>query len=570
MFFLLSIPFMSFSQKNPFKKIKNTISNYKELVLGNSSKTSEIHASNNGIDSHFNELIEKNSCFKDLLNTFLLSVKDLDRQVTKTKSQLNNGRPSQVDFAGQGDYKNLSPGFLWKLAMNVANQNPNLAIRFIAACGNDDNHDHGQMKVNCPNIGSVMYLSKALGENVDIKQSLREKIVKLQAPTKGGAFIPSKNYHIIGSIFLNCSLMEDGVSSGMAKKIENLTVVGYRNLKMQDRLKESLKSYKSYEASYEKEKKDELSSFTKEQLKDFSNYIQARGQDGERVALDRDAALVYDNLTMSLPGGISTHVTTPFSSLFLNKSPKMLYRNRPSPLKDVSFDRYKKALDKAKTWLVDIEWTKSQHSVGADFAKKHCRRGIVDKSFQKECLDALSCIKEGKKTALKSFLDDSDKILEEWAKQDDENSEAQEKSINTKVDELNKEFQSKFGVSPHRQALLPSGFYSRVKDVPNISKIKEVHDKMMKVLGTIEQYKKKYPNVKFVLKAGRLSPQMNVEQIHALNNKALEKEKKQKILRDSLLTKFKEKYKEDFVAPLGMLHEKITLEDMKELNDDEI
>lgn len=223
--------------------------------------------------------------------------------------------------AGSGDYTDLPKGWLWKIAQRYSDNNSNLAIALIGVCGHDDSSQGEYVwlddsaearakieeaikdsdrqikglrhiietkgeaniesysnelqslleykaelkkqtsveeKMMCPFSNSKMYIPKSLGQDVDIAESLKDKIAKIQAPTMGAAALPAKYYHIYGAAFMGCQLIQEGVDPTTTVLLQKNAARFYRGLRMCDATstyntqhKTLIKFYNEYKEHYE-------------------------------------------------------------------------------------------------------------------------------------------------------------------------------------------------------------------------------------------------------------------------------------------------------------------------------
>lgn len=361
----------------PHKGTKQGLKTYKEIVFGKQEEAYEndqyVAASNSGIETYINKSLEDNACLKSKVVQFIGEIKKLDVTYIQQDSPLS-GRPSHLDTAGSGKFKDLKPGFLWELALDISDQNPNLAIRLLGACGHDDyqtnTFQHEGSDV-CPQGSSVLYLSKALGEEQDISRKLREKIITTQAPTKGGAYLPSKNYHIIGAAFLSCLMIEKGAFPAVASAISKNSAAAYRTIRIDNQVHLLLNDRERKIESYKKAKGRDIS---------FSTYISTVEGEPETLPF-YDAAILFKKFNFGGEKLPNLHIKNLRLPDFLKTKPFHDGLEQWSP------ERYNEAKRLYNSWMLDYKWTVKQHEIGSKFAAKKCKKAIVDPSFSKECSD---------------------------------------------------------------------------------------------------------------------------------------------------------------------------------------
>ena len=256
-------------------------------------------------------------------------------------------------------------------------------------------------KIPCPGKTSSFYLAKALGFEADLSDEYKTKIGMIQAPTKGMSVLPSKNYHFMGAAFMTCQLIGKGVSPEIAQAIEKIASWSYRTIRINAHMSESIKrlnilktDYAAYVVKnrasrlnfddwtfqiYKSDYADrELSK--KEQLDEFNRW---------RNSLD--TAEVLDDMTFG--GGKifgfnipNTNLTFSFSGDPITKKIELIKKEKTqeaikNPEKDKfnnpmkwPTERYEKAHNKALTYLMDWDWTVWQHTIGANFSAKTCKK----------------------------------------------------------------------------------------------------------------------------------------------------------------------------------------------------
>jgi hypothetical protein len=215
--------------------------------------------------------------------------KDVEAQ-GKGQSPLLN-RPTMSQTAGDGRFSGTKKGWAFDAAKKSAGGDPALALFLIASCGHDDimqdsdqaiplegeemrsyckemqaiaqkTGDRGngaiyrvcaekpdfQVTFNCPERDSQFYLAQSLAGNADISKSLKEKIIKVQAPVKGGDYIPAKYYHVYAAAYAACDMRKHGASEKSAREIAKLGAFGYRYVRFRN---DSVNQLAVYEANHD-------------------------------------------------------------------------------------------------------------------------------------------------------------------------------------------------------------------------------------------------------------------------------------------------------------------------------
>lgn len=346
----------------------------------------------------------------------------------------DTARPTLEDEAGKGQSENLEPGWLWKLALKHAKGDKNVAMFLIGSCGHDDHANFATESVMCPGRNSSTYLAKSLGAEVDIPQSLKNKVQKIQGAGRSTA-IASKNYHVIAGAFNTCELIRNGVDPDVATRIEVLGARTYRSLSVCRTAREVSRSHDSILQLYRTAKgisphgavdvpkmREELlaaahttkctynTDSSKPLDKIVCSFARFRPESDTPESLEgrmkysfarSDAAELYNRWYFG--GGKTPEISVPFTSTTLVKSynvpctdirkggPVDLLKGSSTALGQWekpwgwNSDRYQKAMNHLATWEVDFEWTQAQHEVGAAFAKKQCQKEDPHRSYEKLC-----------------------------------------------------------------------------------------------------------------------------------------------------------------------------------------
>jgi len=278
--------------------------------------------------------------------------------------------------------------------------------------------------IECPAQNSQIYLSKALGEDADLSDEFKDKIAFIQAPNKGKSVLPSKNYHIMGSAFMACQLVSKGISPKMATTIQKMAAWAYRTIRLNSLIKNDLskyeeinKKYNEYVEKFKEENSERVRTprgyrkILKKRPPSLVDWLHAAGPEViglteysiNKVNLKdknsiRKWLVKYDSAKvisdMTLGGGEVFGQSIPHTNLSLNfigdpiekhintrkKEAMSSGKKRRGSTSNFGWDkdRYNDAKDKAMTYLIDWEWTTSQHETGANFASKKCKKRPID------------------------------------------------------------------------------------------------------------------------------------------------------------------------------------------------
>ncbi|MCB0391437.1 MAG: hypothetical protein KDD58_09100, partial [Bdellovibrionales bacterium] len=166
----------------------------------------------------------------------------------------------------------------------------------------------------CPSGDSKTYLPQSLGQGVDIPDELKAKITNLQAPTKGAAYLPAKHYHVYGSAFMACQLIQEGVLPEIATILQKNAARFYRGIRMCKATKDLLTD------------RNELLGWYDKYIKDFKPVVEKKNtKRGLRT-------------TTSKPYGVESYIFN--EALRLAKSGECI---PPQPPEETEFIRIKKS-----------------------------------------------------------------------------------------------------------------------------------------------------------------------------------------------------------------------------------
>lgn len=238
--------------------------------------------SNVGIRSYVKNYFEENSCVQDLAADFYSAINLIDA----TNGNLGGAKRVNISSNSKQDF-NLSPGWLWNLALSYADGDKLLAMQLIGVCGHDDVNQLGGMSLklsaksplaknirdpevaqsvaaqvspfvaayvlkypktkntsrsvgtintNCPVKSSAMYYPGSLGAGTDISESLKDRIIQAQAPTQGARALPAKYYHVMGEAFASCFLVRREVPNFFSSRLIKGAINAYRSSRTCEKL----------------------------------------------------------------------------------------------------------------------------------------------------------------------------------------------------------------------------------------------------------------------------------------------------------------------------------------------
>jgi hypothetical protein len=286
--------------------------------------------------------------------------------------------------------------------------------------------------LTCPPYSSAFFGAKSLGENVDIPSDLKSELISIFADD-GAQNVSSKYYHVYGSAFMACQLIQNGYSATTTSIVQQQAARVYRGIRMCSATAREAEAFKQMQAS-EKElfkkynSKDPVEiilKLSKDQklVRECFNYqntgaecILLLGYNAPLSAflypkeynvtekdirkkiegrmMQIDAAGLYEKWYFG--GGEIAGRKMPCSDLRVLgpsnlRKPTESFFGRISKPSDWSDERYKEATKKLATWDADFKWTIAQHKAGAEFAGKVCKkRGPNEPPLKGLCPEGIS------------------------------------------------------------------------------------------------------------------------------------------------------------------------------------
>lgn len=295
-----------------------------------------------------------------------------------------------------GPNSSFKNGWLWDLAMRHSKGNPNIAVDLIGLCGHD-NRFQGSKKyidpttketkyLNCPPGGSPFYLPGSLPK-ADISDILKARIHRIQNPD-GSKKIPAKYYHVLGEAFVSCQLVAKGHEAKNIVAAAKFAAHAYRGLNLCETtrqfygLNEILRFWtweahlgrKSLEEFVEEKVDSCLTDHPISECREINPHIDhstwSSSSKNERHSFLRnligraDASELYSKWFLPC-SGIQFR-----GQRNLYESGNSVFKFRPMGWTQ---SRYELAIYILSTWKIDLEWTVSQHEVGARFATEFCQ-----------------------------------------------------------------------------------------------------------------------------------------------------------------------------------------------------
>lgn len=449
LFFLLNnYLFASEISNYPPLKQANAIKEYLEIIGASPDRSHNID-----IAKYNAEIVDKNPCLKELATNFYYRLSLKGAKSTQYLADRAKPLPSNVSLDETALSIGLEPGWLWKEALEISSNDKNLAIQLIGICGHDDKYQMNgysftltdsqrkelsthykkrdssfyiernyreaidsynvplskaelkrirenvedfyvkSLELNngivCPAGRDEMFYPQSLG--VDTSTDLKEKIAKFQAPSKGPSYLPAKAYHIMGSAYTSCFLLQKGVPEEITKELVLTAVNGYRGTTMCGDLKSKRISIDP------KLDPDEIVSILESIRTKRKNCEEGKNKNlctqiinimGERAFFDK--AISSDQFKRKILKIVSKEdVSVAFfdsiNSLFALKcnglqitnalrsflEKRALWNNYkcPSEMNTIRCENMRKLIS---TWAIDFEWSEQQHLIGFNFAKENC------------------------------------------------------------------------------------------------------------------------------------------------------------------------------------------------------
>jgi hypothetical protein len=182
------------------------------------------------------------------------------------------------------------------------------------------------LRLPCPSASSVFYVPGGLGSGVDISDELKAKIIATQGQTVGRKnvpveqVLPSKYYHVYGSAYIACELFRRGHSLNDVSHYQSFFARLYRAVRLR---------------------------YSADQIRYF----------------EKSAPDVVDALELLKQISPTAKINFPLISAHTSMN-----------IKNPGWDptRFEKAKTRLETWVVDFEWSDSQHRVGTHFAARYC------------------------------------------------------------------------------------------------------------------------------------------------------------------------------------------------------
>ncbi|WP_277578766.1 hypothetical protein [Bdellovibrio svalbardensis] len=282
-----------------------------------------------------------------------------------------------------------------------------------------ENQKSVQRLMDCPSESSGFYAPQSLGTTADIPAGIKQEVQKIQGDIGGAQNIPAKYYHVYGSAFMACQLIQHGMSLKKTELVQKQAARLYRGIRMCSSTQDFSSEIKTFEAEmaplskkYKMTDPVKLALAVAKQIR--TGKIKCDGEGGfekappecgyisnysipaylltstefeisdesiaKKVAnrfANADAAALYKKWYFG--GGTVAGNKLPCSDIRVwgpsdLLEPTKSFFGKLSKPEGWSNERFKKASQKLATWDVDFKWTIAQHEAGAQFAGQTCKK----------------------------------------------------------------------------------------------------------------------------------------------------------------------------------------------------
>ncbi|UYL07816.1 hypothetical protein B9G69_012245 [Bdellovibrio sp. SKB1291214] len=471
--------------KLPDGETKNGLKEYVSILGAKEYGNAGAGGSNKGLVAYFNNRFsdQKNSCVR----TAAISFYDEMAKTLEYEKKTKVIRPGISEVSGEGQFKNLAPGWVWKLALKHAKGDPNSAMFLIGICGNDDT-GHGQLSyqdssqealdqlrlrkqdylttkrdlekriqelsknadvnqqeiydtqkiaaeygaaihkletensitknLSCPPQNSGFYAPQSLSKDADIPQSLKNEILETQKTVDGAKRTAGKYYHVYGSAFMACQLIQNGIGPTSASFIQQQAARVYRGVRMCESVRllsasdDVEKTFKKYKVHSKPDLAMKVIEAIKSKKLDCEHIY--NNKTGTYAEIPPECKIIYEagyspSMFTEVDGVGAEQIQKKLIGMGRNSDAASLYKSwylgggsiqgKKIPCSDIrmfgpnnlmkpdanffdklskpdgwSDERYRAASQKLATWDNDFKWTIAQHKAGAEFAGKNCKK----------------------------------------------------------------------------------------------------------------------------------------------------------------------------------------------------
>jgi hypothetical protein len=360
----------------PYKK---ALTEYMKL-LG-----TEVSAGNNeGILNYNRKELKNNSCFSELTYNFYQKIKELENQEIIKMKPIGNPNFSKLTQSA-GSPGMPKEGWLWELALKYSNNNKNLALKILNVCGHDDLSNNiyikDYMRMECPKKNSVFFLANSL-PGVDIAETFKNRLGKTMHPKTGAENLSSKSYHFIASAYSSCLMVQNGFTEPTGLGLEMIAGTSasiYRGRRLCNMLLSPIAPDNKDSQGISKVKEH------------YAKLIDLNKNNSEMNRIERNKEVSY-YLNMVDPSFYKNNCGNS-DDIPGNKNVNLFGRTefdlqkiftKPCP-PTIAPESCKRIKHRIKTWMLDFQWTQSQHIIGSRFAYNNCSPMSYQELHSKDC-----------------------------------------------------------------------------------------------------------------------------------------------------------------------------------------
>jgi len=386
--------------------VGSAMRDYFEITgINNSYKsTLRLGVSNQGISSFYENAFEKDASLRSAAQEFYLELQNVDDKNVDIRKE-------KVSIDLKSLNAGLKPGWVWDLALEKAQGDPNRAMKIIGFCGHDDmsrslnyvpasaeaanaflrEKDERYIKSRKKIIAThypespqahiakqAIEFTRGQAAKRTVEDDLRisgetdicptatssfyypeslgagvdiSKSMKKEIQEKQVENVKAKYYHIYGSAGIACEMIERGHSPKVVERLQQLAVWSYRTLRI-------------------------TNEFCGQPQENPARADAAALLNRDYLGGEKRTAESWRFAPFTLVGFLERKISSPMK---VTIQPEMPQTNIKRPFaRDIkpegwSDERYLAAKKQLESVLIDWEWSMEQHRLGAQFAAEHCK-----------------------------------------------------------------------------------------------------------------------------------------------------------------------------------------------------
>ena len=414
----------SYIDRIPVTSWRNGLKKYIQMLgLKKYDAYNDLGNTNVGLATYNTELLKQSKCFQVLKERFYDKIISGGARYNLNGATLAN--KLNITTKDVGD----KSGWLWDLAMQTSNNNPNLAMTLIGMCGHDDTgqilgHGNSNRAFICPSASSRMFIQGALGEETLLNPRLIDRIQKTQAPNKEEDFLPAKYYHVMGSAYMTCTLVQEGLPSAMVRKISEISINTYRMQRLCEEKKVFMKKTNlkklahqitngSYDKCLEQFLGDDGLPNTCSQLIGYALNMSDKDRAKDLVLKKLNVIYARSNANKILSHYVTDKKNCSNPVLIGGPMAKLdaVSRRFTNFCSDLSKEECHEAKKVLRTYLIDFKWSEAQHMKGVDFAINNCKKqpGFMESGLEEDACKVLGNSPKGS-TSTRPLRQDSEGV----------------------------------------------------------------------------------------------------------------------------------------------------------------